>query len=178
MVIDKIEFNDLMSHRLIIMRGNSGSGKTTTAYQLREALITKQKTALIEQDHVRRIMLKEKDVKNGDNIDLIRHIVLFSFDRGYDVILEGILSREKYGDMLHELMMCAKRSFVYYFDIPFAETVRRHQKKIAMHEFGEAEMRMWYLEKDLLGVENEKIISQDASQQKVIARIVQDTVEV
>lgn len=55
--------------RLIVLRGNSGSGKTTTASMLRTRL--DRAVALVQQDVLRRIMLKERDVAGGANIGLI-----------------------------------------------------------------------------------------------------------
>lgn len=52
--------------KLIVLRGNSGSGKSTTAKMLRDAAIakgTKTKIAIIEQDYLRRYILKEKEEK-------------------------------------------------------------------------------------------------------------------
>ncbi|GAA3118678.1 putative ATPase [Kribbella aluminosa] len=51
------------STRLVVLRGNSGSGKTTTARTLRERL--GRGTAWVEQDHLRRILLREHDVPSG-----------------------------------------------------------------------------------------------------------------
>jgi predicted kinase len=45
--------------RLLVLRGNSGSGKSTTAQTLRDRL--GRGTAWIEQDQIRRILLWEKD---------------------------------------------------------------------------------------------------------------------
>jgi predicted kinase len=45
--------------RLIVLRGNSGSGKSTVARALREAY--GRGIARVSQDLIRRIILKEKD---------------------------------------------------------------------------------------------------------------------
>jgi uridine kinase len=45
--------------RLVIIRGPSGSGKSTIARALRDEL--GRGTALVEQDHVRRVLLREWD---------------------------------------------------------------------------------------------------------------------
>lgn len=45
--------------KLIVLRGPSGSGKSSAARAVREA--QKQQIAIIEQDYWRRIVLKEKD---------------------------------------------------------------------------------------------------------------------
>lgn len=46
--------------KLIILRGNSGSGKTTVAKELQKRF--GRNTMLISQDAVRRDMLKEKSI--------------------------------------------------------------------------------------------------------------------
>lgn len=78
--------------KLIVIRGNSGSGKGTIAKKVREG--SKRKIAIVEQDYLRRFILKEKeDSKVLPNIiGLIEQTVIFSLMHGYDVILDGILT--------------------------------------------------------------------------------------
>jgi adenylylsulfate kinase-like enzyme len=158
--------------RLIILRGNSGSGKSTVAREIRQRM--GYGTALVEQDYIRRVLLREKDRPNQPNISLIDLNVRFALGQGYDVVLEGILPKKHYGDMLHKLLRDIGGSHVYYFDIPLEETLRRHQTKANSHEFGEAEMRQWHLPGDVLGVENERIITQDSSLDATVERILND----
>jgi predicted ABC-type ATPase len=54
---------------LVVLRGNSGSGKSSTAQELRARL--GQGIAWVEQDHLRRIVLREGDMPGGVNIGLI-----------------------------------------------------------------------------------------------------------
>jgi predicted kinase len=142
--------------KLIVLRGNSGSGKSTVARKLREG--SKRRISLVEQDYLRRIVLREKESEGSDNLALIRQTVLFCLERGYDVILEGILTEHRYGGLLRELAAACPEHYYYYFDISFEETLRRHATKENAQEFGEKEMRVWYRGKDLLGLENERII--------------------
>ena len=88
--------------KLIVLRGPSGSGKSTTAKALR--LAQTEKMALIEQDHFRRVVLKEKDIPNGLNADLIRRTAIFALEHSYHVILGGIFDAERYSNMLQELL--------------------------------------------------------------------------
>lgn len=162
---------------LIVLRGNSGSGKSTTAVLLRQTAVErgcKQKIALIEQDYLRRSILKEKETEGTDNIDLIRQMVQFVLDRGYVVILEGILFSERYDSML-EAFAAGIESHFYYFDVSFEETLRRHSSKPNAHEFGETEMREWYKRLDTLHFTNETILSEDLSQESIIETILSDT---
>ncbi|MEL6410552.1 MAG: AAA family ATPase [Pseudomonadota bacterium] len=81
--------------QLIIIRGNSGSGKSTVAQSLRTRLTCK--TALIEQDYFRRMILKEKDEEqNKDILELLLQTVRLAVSKNYTVILEGILHAAKY----------------------------------------------------------------------------------
>lgn len=54
--------------RLIVLRGNSGSGKSTVATALREAY--GHGVAWVSQDLIRRTILKEQDRPGGVNIGL------------------------------------------------------------------------------------------------------------
>jgi predicted kinase len=76
--------------RLVVLRGNSGSGKSSVARELRARL--GRGVAWVEQDCLRRIVLREHDVQHGANIGLIDQTVRYALDKGYDVILDGILS--------------------------------------------------------------------------------------
>lgn len=162
---------------LIILRGNSGSGKSTTAKMLRQAAIDrgcKRKIAIVEQDYLRRYILKEKESEGSDNIDLIEQTVIFALQRDYYVILEGILYSDRYKPMLQRLISSTNDAYVYYFDVSLKETLRRHVLKPNAHEFGEKELREWYRQNDLLGLENEQIIRENLSQPEIIDKILID----
>lgn len=156
--------------RLIVLRGNSGSGKTSTAKALRAHL--GRGTALVEQDYLRRIVLKEHDIADGANIGLISQTTRYALDHGYDVILEGILSAARYGDMLNTLRHdhIGESSF-YYFEISFAETLRRHATRPQASQFGVEEMRGWYREHDLLDFTDERLVHETSSLDETVNRI-------
>jgi len=91
------------------------------------------------------------------------------------VILEGILSSKKYGAMLHRLLNDFQgEKLIYYFDISFEETVRRHATKPNAHEFGEAEMRQWWKDQDVLGVSGERRIGEQLAQAEIVDTIRRD----
>lgn len=166
-----------MAHKtkLIILRGNSGSGKTSVATLLRERSSGGRKIAIIEQDYVRRFILKEKERDNGDNIDLIRQTVTFALSRGYHVILEGILYSERYKPMLLELLEENDENYVYYLDVSLEGTLKRHKTKPNAHEFGEKEMREWHRPLDILGLRNERVIGEHSAQEATVAKILFET---
>lgn len=158
-----------MSGLLIIIRGNSGSGKTTISTRLRREM--GYGTMLIPQDVVRRDIMRVQDEPYNPAIDLISEIALFGNKHDYDVIIEGILSKEKYGEMLKRLIEVFDRSYVFYMDVSFNETIKRHQTKANKAEFGENEMRAWWIEKDYLGTDGEIILHESLTEDEIIGRM-------
>ncbi|MGD7706973.1 AAA family ATPase [Microlunatus sp. Y2014] len=155
-----------MNH-LVVLRGNSASGKTTLAEGLQRAL--GRGTANIGQDHLRRVILREHDVPDGDNIELIAHTVRYCLSLAYHVIVEGIFYSPHYGAMLRRLLddhdgPC----HVLYLDVPLEETIRRHRDK-AMADVPEDKLREWFNPADLLGVPGEVVIDGRADQETVLA---------
>jgi adenylate kinase family enzyme len=157
------------SSKLIIIRGNSGSGKSTVARKLRE--ISSHKIAYVEQDNIRRTILKEKETDDGTNIALITQIVEFALARDYDVILEGILKFHRYGAMLRDLVATCPDNHIYYFDIPFEETLKRHAKKPIAKDVSEALLREWYIPQDVTHFTNEIIIPPQHSLEQTVTQI-------
>jgi adenylylsulfate kinase-like enzyme len=157
--------------KVIVIRGNSGSGKTTAAHRLRRELLDRgrQAVAVVEQDYFRRVVLKEKEEAGAEALALIRLVATWALARGFDVIVEGILSAEKYGDMLAGLMALADESYAFYYEVSFDETVRRHATKPNAHEFGEDAMREWWLERDVLGIDGETILTESLSLDDAVA---------
>lgn len=160
-----------MESKLIIIRGNSGSGKTTTAKGLQNLL--GHGTLLVSQDTVRREMLKVHDREGNLSIDLIRQIAEYGKDKCEFVIVEGILAKSRYGEMLNKLIQVFnQKSYIYYFDLSFEETVIRHNSRSKKMEFGEDSLRAWWNPNDYLGVDGEKILNNDMSQNDVLKLII------
>jgi len=132
--------------KLIVLRGPSGSGKSTVAKIVFEG--AKRKIALIDQDHYRFIFRPAGggSKPNTDTIHkMILHNTLQALNDGYDVILEGILSVRSYGEVLEEMFRRhPTENYMFYFDISFEETVRRHKTRVCKSEVGEADMHEWY----------------------------------
>ena len=161
------------SHPLIILRGNSGCGKTSTARLLQRQL--GDGTMLVSQDVVRREILRVKDIESNPAIQLIYDLCMYGNNVGYTVILEGILSNKKYGAMLRRLLDDFQgEKLIYYFDVSFEETVRRHATKPNAHEFGESEMRQWWKDQDVLNVPGEQRIGEQLSQAEIVDLIHRD----
>ncbi|TCM41788.1 AAA family ATPase [Kribbella sp. VKM Ac-2568] len=159
--------------KLIVLRGNSGSGKSSTARLLRERL--GRRTAWVEQDQIRRILLWERDRPGSPNIGLIDASARYALDHGYDVIVEGILDAGRYGEMLRTLTVDHRGlTRHYYFDIPFEETLARHSTRELANVVGSEEMRSWYQELDVLSGIGEEVIDRYSTLEQTVERILAD----
>ncbi len=159
--------------KLVVLRGNSGSGKSTVAKALRDQ--GKTKIAIVEQDYLRRFILKEKETESANNIALIQQTVEFALSRDYNVILEGILYFPRYGEMLKKLVEQCPNIYFYYFDVSFDETLKRHTTKPNAHEFGEKEMREWYKPNQHTGFDSERIIPESFTIDAAVKKILTET---
>lgn len=86
---------------LVVLRGNSGSGKSTVARLVQEQF-ERADCLVVPQDRVRRDMLRER----GDgpvNVELIEGIATWGLDRGLIVVVEGILNAATYQRMLERV---------------------------------------------------------------------------
>ena len=159
--------------KLIILRGNSGSGKSSAAKALQREL--GRNTLIISQDTVRREMLWARDGKDTTAIPLLIHLLRYGYEHHAVVILEGIL----YADWYHPLFAAAatwfgEEIYAYYYDLPFEETLRRHETKKNRFSFGEEEMRRWWRDRDYIGLIPEKSIGAEVSLGEAVHMILSD----
>lgn len=160
--------------RLVVLRGNSGSGKSTVARALQRA--RPRDLAWIGQDLLRREMLRANDVPGGVAVDLVDTAARFALDRGLHVVVDGILGAPKYGAMLR----CLARDHVgptrtYLLDVPFEETLRRQATKPVADALGAEEMRAWYHPTPLVPGLGECVIGPESSAEQTLARLRADT---
>jgi len=159
--------------RLVVLRGNSGSGKSTTAQEVRRRV--GRGVAWVEQDYLRRILLREHDRSGAPNVGLIDQTARYALDHGYHVILEGILYSPTYGAMVRQLIADhVGLTGVYYFQLSFDETVRRHATRPLAKVVTPEQMREWYEDCDLLGVPGEQVIDKTSSLDETVERIIGD----
>ena len=163
------------SPRLIVIRGNSASGKSAAAAAIRDRH-GRRDLAIVGQDNLRRVVLREHDVPGGANIDLIDLTARFALSRGFHTIVEGIFTASHYGAMLTALIADhADRAFAYFLDVPFGETLRRHATKAERLKYGEAELRQWYRGLDLLPGGIERVIPAESSLDDTVSTIMAET---
>ena len=158
----------------IILRGNSGSGKTTVARALQKKF--GYNTMMISQDEIRRNILWVKDGVDTKALPLMIELMKYGYEHCDVVILEGIMYDEWYSPLFKTANeLYGMDIYAYYFDIPFEETVRRHNTRDKKQEFGEEDMRRWWREKDFSSVFNEKIITSDIDADSIVEMIYIDS---
>ena len=125
--------------KLIVLRGNSGSGKTTVAKELQNKF--GNNTMLLSQDVIRRDILKVKDGENTLALPLMKELLRYGREHSDVVILEGIMCADWYRPLFElAVELYGSNVYAYYFDISFEETLRRHQTKPNCASFGAKEM--------------------------------------
>jgi predicted kinase len=155
---------------LVVIRGNSGSGKSTIARRLQ--LGHGRGCAWVEQDQLRRILLRERDLPGGLAPVLVDRTVRTALDHGYHVVLDGILHAARYGPTLTALCRDHRgRTAVFYLDVGFEETLRRHRTRPQADRFGADDMRGWYVHRDLLGVAGERVLDEGTTVEDAVDRI-------
>ena len=161
--------------KIVILRGNSGSGKSTVSRALQRKI--GRGSLLISQDYIRREMLWVQDRPDNKAIDLLINLVVFGYRNCDFTILEGILCADVYDRLFKQITtIFGNNIFAYYFDLPFEETLYRHKQKVNSHEFGEANMRRWWRDNDFLSDISEKMIHKDMDLDKIVEFVYQDII--
>ncbi|WP_300844289.1 zeta toxin family protein [uncultured Acetatifactor sp.] len=146
--------------KLIILRGNSGSGKTTVAKLLQEKF--GPNTMRISHDMIRMEMLHVWSREGIEkSLPLMINLLRYGKQHSQVTVLEGILPCPEYLPLFQAaLEEYGQDIYSYYYDLPFEETLRRHGTKPNRDEFGEPEMRRWWKEKDYLDIIPQTILHQ------------------
>ena len=160
--------------KLVILRGNSGSGKTSVAKALQRKF--GPNTMLLSHDMVRMEILH---VWSKEGIEKSRPLMieLLKYGRRNSeiTILEGILDSDEYYSLFETAVKeYGENIFAYYYDLPFEETLLRHSTKPNCNDFGEPEMRRWWREKDYLTIIPETILNKELSFEGAVDMIYRD----
>ncbi|MFI9486704.1 AAA family ATPase [Promicromonospora sp. NPDC052451] len=152
---------------LVVVRGPSGAGKSTVARAVRRRM--GRGTALVEQDYLRRTLMWEKDTAGAPNIGLIDTVVRHALGVGYSVVLEGILAADHYGTMLRDLLTDHRgRTVCAYLDVPWDETLRRHETRPQVADFTPEQMAEWFDPDDRLGIDGEIVVDAASSAERTV----------
>lgn len=63
--------------------------------------------------------------------------------------------------------------YAYYYDLPFEETSIRYSTKLNQNDFGEADVRRWWREKNYLTIIPETILNENLSFDDAVEMIYQ-----
>lgn len=162
--------------KLIILRGNSGSGKTTVARMLQGKF--GPNTMLISSDTVRMEMLHVWGAQGIEKSQpLMIELLKYGKQHSEITILEGVLPADAYDTLFQTALKEYENNILaYYYDIPFEETLIRHKTKPNCNDFGEEDMRRWWREKDYLGIVQEKILHKEVSLENAVELIYEDCI--
>ena len=166
--------------KLIIIRGNSGSGKTSLAKLLQKKL--GPNTLRVSHDMIRMDLLNVRGREGVERSEpLMTTLLRYGRANSEVTILEGILPARDYSRLFEAaLAIFGADIYAYYYDLPFDETLRRHMTKPNRDDFGEADMRRWWVERDYLktipvgGVVNERILGAELSLDDAVELIMAD----
>lgn len=160
--------------RLIVLRGNSASGKSSVATGLREHY--GRGIALVRQDVLRREVLRERDIPGGANIGLIDLTVRHALTHGFHTVLEGLLHVAHYGEMPAGLLAdFPGRTHCYYLDVPFEETLARHATKPIADEVTACQLREWYRPLDVLPGGVETVVPATSPLEETVERVLRES---
>ncbi|MDF7637921.1 zeta toxin family protein [Lactobacillus sp. ESL0791] len=157
-----------MRPTFVLIRGNSGSGKTVLATALQHHFGYKN-CLLLHQDVIRRDVLHADDHAGTPAVSLLEDLVKYGQQHYQITILEGILRKDVYGEMLQQLIKrFDKTALIYYLDIPFTIAAEHNQMK--NEPFAEEKLRCWWREDDYLGGKEQRLHDGDTKTfcQKII----------
>jgi hypothetical protein len=159
--------------RLILVRGNSASGKSSLARAIRAA--RPRGIAILGQDQLRREILHARESPGNPTVDYLDLSARYALDIGLHVIVEGILYTHIYGAMLTQLLTDHRGvSHSYRYELSFEETARRHASKPEAAEYGPETMRDWWLDADPLPGTDERLFGPQVSLTDATNRILSD----
>lgn len=163
-----------MKPKLIILRGPSGAGKSTVARKLHSE--SKRKVVLIEQDYYREQLINNslgtKDTSKAMRLEMFETDIRIALKHNFDVIVEGILNPQTYVPVFERIREVSHvEAFMFYFDVSFEETARRHATRGKAGRFSADEMKEWYEFAQKSSLDWEVIVPEQSSLEETIANI-------
>lgn len=166
---------DTATRRLIIIRGPSGAGKSTVSNGvLKEIRDQGRLCAILEQDHFLNVIPGNQAHCRELCCEMMLSCALACKNKGYDVIMEGILNIVYCSEMIETLKSefgCQNVTF-YYFDVTLEETQARHLTRAKAMEFSAERMAGWYISASPTNFTHEVVISSQSTAAESIKTIV------
>jgi len=157
---------------LIVLRGNSGSGKSTIASLLQQELGAL--AAVLSQDHFCRAVYREPDQRGMAHAQLMEAAAKHCLAQGHTVILDGIFNASRYSRMLQRIAQHSSNVWFYAFDLDFEQTALRHESRAKVKDFSSEEMRGWYHGWQPLNFVDEQRITAEEGPEEIVHRILDD----
>lgn len=131
---------------------------------------------LISQDVVRRDILKVKDGCDTKALPLMKELLVYGNNNCDTVILEGIMYADWYAPLFEHAITHFDDIFAYYYDLPFEETLKRHQTKPNCMEFGAEAMKRWWRDKDFIGTIPETVLTREVELEDIIDLVYKEVI--
>ena len=131
--------------------------------------------AIVAHDVLRREILHVRDHPGALSVPYVDMSARFALEHGLDVVVEGILHAEIYGEMLARLR-ADHQGFTrsYYYELELEETLRRHRTKTLANEVAEDQVASWYLSRDLVDGLEESVFDSAITEQTALERVLVD----
>ncbi|TDE93916.1 kinase [Occultella glacieicola] len=131
--------------------------------------------AIIGHDVLRREILHVRDRPGALSVPYIDMSARFALDHGLDVVIEGILHAEIYGEMLTQLRADhLGLTRAYYYELELGETLRRHRTKPLAVEVTEEQVTSWYVAGDRIDDLGEVIFDAGHSEHAALRKVLAD----
>lgn len=161
-------------NKLIILRGPSGAGKSTVAQKLHSE--SDRKIVLIEQDYYRERLINNaegnKETSKAMRLEMFEADIMIALKHDFDVIVEGILNPQTYVPVFERIRKTSHaEAFMFYFDVSFEETARRHATRDKADRFSTDDMRGWYKFAQKSSLDWEVIVPEQSSLEETVANI-------
>lgn len=156
-----------------MIRGNSGSGKSSLAKAIRAA--RPRGVAIIGHDVLRREILHVRDHPEALSVPYMDLSARFALDHGLHVVIEGILHSEIYGATLARLRsdhLGITRA--YRYELELDETLRRHRTKALAEEVSVDTVASWYRSSDPVRELDERVFDASVSARGALERVLAD----
>lgn len=164
----------MQTPKLIIIRGSSGSGKSTVAMRLQSEYPSP--TLLICEDKIRFMFSNWVEPAHTASKELALASILSGLKSGFNVIYEGISNVKTYSKYFERIFTeHPDENYFFYLDVDFDETLKRHEMRPEKSEFGPEEMKRWRDYASPTGYKFETIISQQSSIDETVKKIIEVT---
>lgn len=130
---------------------------------------------ILHEDIFDKMFSDDREPTPPSTIEFYAEAVKYGLKNGYDVICEGLLSTNLYMQRFKSIFQThPAEDYLFYLDVSFDETVRRHKIRPKSGEFGEESMKRWWGLSMPMRLPNEVIIPEASSLEETV-KLIQKT---